>query len=80
MRACRPPRTAPRRCRAGSWRRSLEQQLAEHNAGALKRQHERDALDAELQAVREQLAEVRTAGAKARPPRLLRGGDSPLSH
>ena len=40
---------------------ALEQQLAEHNAQALKQQQERDALDAELQALKQQLAEVRAA-------------------
>ena len=39
----------------------LEKQLAEQNEAALKRQQERDALDAELQAMREQLAQIRTA-------------------
>ncbi|MFY9975154.1 MAG: DEAD/DEAH box helicase family protein, partial [Chromatiaceae bacterium] len=38
---------------------ALEQRLAEESAEALKRQQERDALDAELQALREQLAQVR---------------------
>ena len=38
---------------------ALEQRSAEQNAEALKRQQERDALDAELQALREQLAAVR---------------------
>jgi type I restriction enzyme R subunit len=40
---------------------ALEQRLAEQNADAFKRQQERDALDAELQALREQLAAVRAA-------------------
>ncbi len=40
---------------------ALEQQLAEQNAEALKRQQERDALDAQVQALRTQLAEVRAA-------------------
>ena len=44
----------------------LEQRLAEQNAEALKRQQERDALDAELQALREQLAQARAA-AEATP-------------
>jgi type I restriction enzyme, R subunit len=38
---------------------SLEQQLARQSEEALKRQQERDELDAELHALREQLAEVR---------------------
>ena len=40
---------------------TLEAELAEKNAAALKHQEERDALDGELKAVREQLAEVRAA-------------------
>lgn len=40
---------------------ALERRLAEQNEEALKRQQERDELDAELQALREQLAEVRAA-------------------
>ncbi|MGB5735546.1 MAG: DEAD/DEAH box helicase family protein, partial [Thiohalocapsa sp.] len=40
---------------------ALETRLAEQHEAALKRQQERDALDAELQALREQLAEVRAA-------------------
>jgi len=40
---------------------SLERKLAEQNEEDLRRQQERDALDAELQALREQLAEVRAA-------------------
>ncbi len=44
----------------------LETQLAEQNEKALKQQQERDALDVELQKLREQLAEVR-AQAEATP-------------
>lgn len=40
---------------------ALEQKLAEQNAQALKRQQEKDALDAELQTVKAQLAEARAA-------------------
>ena len=40
---------------------ALEQRLAEQNAEALKRQQERDALDAEIQTLREQLAAVRAS-------------------
>ncbi|MDO8861841.1 DEAD/DEAH box helicase family protein [Haliea sp. E1-2-M8] len=40
---------------------ALEAQLAEQMEAALKHQQERDALDAELQALKEQLAEVRAA-------------------
>lgn len=40
---------------------ALQKRLAEHNEQALKQQQDRDALDAELQALREQLAEVRAA-------------------
>lgn len=40
---------------------SLERQLAEQSEAALKRQQERDQLDAELQIVREQLASLRVA-------------------
>jgi type I restriction enzyme, R subunit len=40
---------------------TLEQQLAKQNEEALKGQEERDALDAELQTLRDQLAEVRAA-------------------
>ena len=40
---------------------ALEQRLTEQNEAALKLQQERDALDTELQAVRERLAEVRAA-------------------
>ena len=40
---------------------ALELKLAEQNEAALKRQQERDELDKELQALREQLAEVRAA-------------------
>lgn len=47
---------------------ALEQQLAEHNAEALKRQQERDALDAELQSLREQLAEIRAAAEQEPDP------------
>ncbi|MGA1483465.1 MAG: DEAD/DEAH box helicase family protein [Vulcanococcus sp.] len=39
----------------------LGEQLAEQNEKALKQQQEKDALDAELQALREQLAEVKAA-------------------
>ncbi len=39
----------------------LEKKLAEQNKAELKQQQERDELDSELQALREQLAEVRTA-------------------
>jgi len=39
----------------------LEKQLAEQNEKALKQQQEKDALDAELQALRDQLAEARAA-------------------
>lgn len=38
---------------------ALEQQLAEQNKAALKQQQERDALDAEVQALRERIAQVR---------------------
>lgn len=44
----------------------LEKQLADQNAAQLKQQQERDALDAELQALRDQLAEARAA-AEAKP-------------
>ena len=40
---------------------ALEEQLAEQNEAALKRQQERDELDAELQTLREQLAAIRAA-------------------
>ena len=40
---------------------TLEHKLAEQHANALKQQQERDALDAEVQALRARLAEVRTA-------------------
>jgi type I restriction enzyme R subunit len=40
---------------------ALEERLARQNAEALERQQERDALDAELQALREQLAAVRAS-------------------
>ena len=40
---------------------ALEKKLAEQNEAALKRQQERDELDAELQGLRQQLAEVRAA-------------------
>ncbi|HET7370481.1 MAG TPA: DEAD/DEAH box helicase family protein [Gammaproteobacteria bacterium] len=39
---------------------TLQKRLTEQNAEALKRQQERDALDSELQALREQLAQVRS--------------------
>ena len=41
--------------------KALEKKLAEQNEATLKRQQERDELDAELQALRAQLAEVRAA-------------------
>lgn len=40
---------------------ALEKRLAEQNSKEPKQQQKRDALDAELQALREQLAEIRTA-------------------
>jgi len=40
---------------------ALEKKLAEQNEAALKQQQERDNLDAEAQALREQLAEIRAA-------------------
>jgi type I restriction enzyme R subunit len=40
---------------------ALEKRLAEQNEAALKDQRERDALDTELQALREQLAKIRAA-------------------
>ena len=43
---------------------ALEQQLAEQNAEALKRQQERDALDEEIKALREQLAAARETTAQ----------------
>lgn len=45
---------------------ALEKELAEQNETALKRQHERDELDAQLQALRAELAEIRAA-AEHRP-------------
>ena len=45
---------------------ALEQKLTEQNEAALKQQQERDALDAELRTLRQQLAEVR-AKAEATP-------------
>ncbi len=42
----------------------LEQQLAEQNEAALKQQNEKDALDAELQSLREELARVRAEAEK----------------
>ena len=47
---------------------ALEAQLAERNAEALKRQQERDALDSELQALREELARVRAAAEEQPDP------------
>ena len=41
---------------------ALEERLAAQNVEALKSQQERDELDAELHALREQLAEIRSAG------------------
>ena len=43
---------------------TLEKELAEQNRQALKQQQERDALDAEIQALREQLAGIRTEAAE----------------
>jgi type I restriction enzyme R subunit len=40
---------------------AIEKKLAEQNAAALKQQQEKDSLDAELQALREQLAALRAA-------------------
>ncbi|AHE98692.1 restriction endonuclease subunit R [Thioalkalivibrio paradoxus ARh 1] len=47
---------------------TLERKLTEHNEAALKQQQERDALDAELQALREQLAEIRAAAQQQPDP------------
>jgi len=47
---------------------ALEQKLAEQNEAALKQQRERDELDAELQTLREQLAEIRAAAEQQPDP------------
>ncbi|TVQ04122.1 MAG: DUF4145 domain-containing protein [Planctomycetaceae bacterium] len=47
---------------------TLEKKLADQNAAALKRQRERDELDAELQSLRLQLAEIRAAAEKRTDP------------
>jgi type I restriction enzyme R subunit len=46
----------------------LEKQLADQNEAALKRQQELDSLDAELHAVREQLAKIRAASQQQPDP------------
>jgi len=47
---------------------ALEKKLAEHNQAALQQQQERDALDAELQTLRQQLARIRAATAQQADP------------
>jgi type I restriction enzyme R subunit len=47
---------------------ALEQKLAEQHATAFKAQQQKDALDAELQTLRQQIAEIREASAKQPDP------------
>jgi type I restriction enzyme, R subunit len=55
------PQAAPRDVVPRKELKALEEKLAEQYADALKRQQERDELDAELQALRQKLAEIRAA-------------------